>query len=52
MVSFMRQLKEGTDAADIGEVDASYPGKVYLVTTVGGRRILPLLSEEQLPRIC
>lgn len=42
----------GKDAAIIGEIDSVYPGKVYVETFIGGKRLLPLLIEEQLPRIC
>ncbi len=48
----MKQVKEGTESTIIGEVTAEFPGKAYLETEIGGRRILPLLIEEQLPRIC
>ncbi len=48
----MKKTKEGKDAHIIGEVIDKYPGKVYMETTIGGRRILPLLTGEQLPRIC
>ncbi len=52
MVEFMRADPLGRDAAVIGAIDTEFPGRVYLKTGVGGRRILPLLTEEQLPRIC
>jgi hydrogenase expression/formation protein HypE len=48
----MRDTPEGKDAAIIGEITAEYPGKAYMETPVGGERILPLLLDEQLPRIC
>ncbi|MBN2078715.1 MAG: hydrogenase expression/formation protein HypE [Spirochaetes bacterium] len=52
VVKTLRETPRGSDARDIGEIDERFPGKVYMETTVGGRRILPLLTEEQLPRIC
>ncbi len=52
VVSVLKQSPEGTDAAVIGEINMEFPGKAYLETAIGGRRILPLLTEEQLPRIC
>ncbi len=52
IVEIMRSLPEGRDAAVIGRVSGDYPGRAYLETRTGGRRILPLLIEEQLPRIC
>jgi hydrogenase expression/formation protein HypE len=48
----MRQNEYGRDAQIIGEIDSLYPGKVYIETFIGGKRLLPLLIEEQLPRIC
>ncbi len=48
----IKKREEGKDAAIIGEVIDEYPGKVYIETLIGGKRILPLLAGEQLPRIC
>jgi hydrogenase expression/formation protein HypE len=42
----------GKDAAVIGEVVDDYPGKVFLKTRIGGKRIVDMLAGEQLPRIC
>jgi len=42
----------GKDAALIGEVTDQYPGKVFLQTAIGGRRLVDMLTGEQLPRIC
>ncbi len=52
IVKLMRKTPEGRDAAVIGEITTAFPGKAYIETAIGGRRILPLLTEEQLPRIC
>ncbi len=52
IVETMRSLPEGDSAAVIGRVGEAHPGRAYLITRTGGRRILPLLIEEQLPRIC
>ncbi len=52
MVDIMKQNEYGRNTAIIGEIDSLYPGKVYLETFIGGKRLLPLLVEEQLPRIC
>jgi len=41
-----------TLAALIGQVVGRGAGGVYLKGTIGGTRILDLLSGEQLPRIC
>ena len=42
----------GRGAAIIGEVVAEHPGLVRMRSRVGGERVVPLLSGEQLPRIC
>jgi len=52
IVDLMRTINEGKESEIIGEVSADYSGSVYLETVVGGKRILPLLTEDQLPRIC
>ena len=48
----MKKNDMGKEAAIIGEIDEFLPGKAYVKTNIGGNRILPLLIEEQLPRIC
>ena len=52
IVEELKKDRSGKNAAIIGEIDDAYPGKVYVNTFIGGRRLLPLLVEEQLPRIC
>jgi hydrogenase expression/formation protein HypE len=52
ILKIMRTIKEGKEAAIIGEMTGQYPGKVFVRTRIGGKRILSLLIEEQLPRIC
>ncbi|HOP62887.1 MAG TPA: hydrogenase expression/formation protein HypE [Spirochaetota bacterium] len=52
IVAELKKSEYGRDAAVIGEIDSVYPGKVYVETYIGGKRLLPLLVEEQLPRIC
>ena len=42
----------GKDAVIIGEVASEEPGKVFLQTTIGGQRVIDMLTGEQLPRIC
>ena len=42
----------GADAAIIGEVRDEPRGRVVLRTRIGARRIVDMLSGEQLPRIC
>ena len=48
----MRSHPLGTEAAKIGSVTPSSAGLVTLKSQIGARRILDLLSGEQLPRIC
>lgn len=48
----MRRHPMGREAAIIGEVTASGPGRVQMETVVGGMRAVEMLAGEQLPRIC
>ncbi|HLP59728.1 MAG TPA: hydrogenase expression/formation protein HypE [Candidatus Deferrimicrobium sp.] len=52
ILAAVRSVKEGENAAIIGEITSQYPGKVFVETAIGGKRLLSLLIEEQLPRIC
>jgi hydrogenase expression/formation protein HypE len=52
VIEVMMATKEGREAAIIGEISEEYPGKVFVKTGIGGKRMLSLLLEEQLPRIC
>lgn len=51
-LEIMRADALGHDACRIGSVTAENPGKVSLVTPLGGKRLLNMLEGEQLPRIC
>jgi len=51
-IKTMRSRALGEEAAQIGVVTAGSPGLVTLKSQIGARRILDLLSGEQLPRIC
>ncbi|MBI9081540.1 MAG: hydrogenase expression/formation protein HypE [Pseudodesulfovibrio sp.] len=42
----------GKDACRIGTITDTNPGKVVLITQLGGKRLLGMLEGEQLPRIC
>jgi len=48
----MRKNKYGKESKVIGKVLKSSEGKVYLNTIIGGKRIIDMLTGEQLPRIC
>ena len=52
VVQKMRGNKLGEQAAIIGRVISSGRAEVFLKTDIGGKRILGMLSGEQLPRIC
>ncbi len=48
----MRSHPLGREAAIIGQVVEAHPGSVILRSRVGGKRVVDMLSGEQLPRIC
>ena len=48
----MKASPYGEDAAIIGEAAETAPGKVYVDTSFGAKRIMDMLVGEQLPRIC
>lgn len=52
VLAAMRAHPCGKQALVIGEVVAESPGRVVMETTIGGKRIIDMLSGEQLPRIC
>ncbi|MEW6185876.1 MAG: hydrogenase expression/formation protein HypE [Thermodesulfobacteriota bacterium] len=52
VLAAMKKNPYGKEAVMIGEVRAENPGKVIMQTLIGGRRIVDMLTGEQLPRIC
>ncbi|MBI3596457.1 MAG: hydrogenase expression/formation protein HypE [Nitrospirae bacterium] len=48
----MRRHPLGKEAAVIGEVVDDHAGTVVMKSRIGGRRVVDMLSGEQLPRIC
>jgi len=52
IIDKMRTSKYGIDAVIIGEVTEENKGKVVMKTMLGTKRIVDMLSGEQLPRIC
>ena len=48
----MRKNKYGEESKIIGKVVRKSEGKVFLNTTIGGKRIVDMLTGEQLPRMC
>lgn len=51
-VAALKRHPLGKDAAIVGSVTEGPKGRVLLETSIGNRRILDMLSGEQLPRIC
>ncbi len=51
-VNRLREHSRGRGATIIGEVKDTYPGKVILLTPIGGRRMLDFPRGLVLPRIC
>jgi hydrogenase expression/formation protein HypE len=52
VLSAMRSHPRGSESVIIGSVTAEHPGMVVMETSIGGHRIVDMLSGEQLPRIC
>ena len=52
VVREMRRHPLGRQSEIIGRVETGYKGKVYLNTSIGGKRIVDMPSGDQLPRIC
>jgi hydrogenase expression/formation protein HypE len=52
LVSAMRAHPLGRGAAVIGYAVAEQPKLVRMLSRIGGERVVPMLSGEQLPRIC
>ncbi|PKP10177.1 MAG: hydrogenase expression/formation protein HypE [Bacteroidetes bacterium HGW-Bacteroidetes-4] len=48
----MKEFPEGKGSCIIGKVTALHPGKVHLETVIGSKRMVDMISGEQLPRIC
>jgi hydrogenase expression/formation protein HypE len=52
VLEIIKRDEFGKNAVIIGEVTDKKSGKVFLDTTIGGSRIVDMLTGEQLPRIC
>lgn len=52
ILSVLKKDKLGVNSAIIGEITNKYKGKAILNTEIGGKRIIDMLTGEQLPRIC
>ncbi len=51
-LSVFKKSATGKNAAMIGTVVSDHPKQVILTSSIGGRRMLNMLTGEQLPRIC
>lgn len=52
ILALLQQHKKGKDAAIIGEISPDNPSKTVMISAIGGKRIVDMLSGEMLPRIC
>jgi hydrogenase expression/formation protein HypE len=52
VLSRIKTHEYGKDAAIIGEITDTNPGKAVIISSIGGRRMIDMLSGEMLPRIC
>ncbi len=52
VLAAMRRHPAGAASTAIGRVVAEHAGTVVMKTTIGGTRVVDMLSGEQLPRIC
>ncbi len=51
-VELLRTIEIGKNAAIIGAITTDHPKQVILTSSIGGRRMLNMLTGKQLPRIC
>lgn len=52
VVDALKKHETGKETAIIGEITNEHKGMAWLETQVGGKRIIEMLSGQQLPRIC
>ena len=52
VVTFLRKQTHAGRATIIGEVTNDHPRKTVLTSGIGGKRVVNMLTGEQLPRIC
>lgn len=51
-LEILRNNKYGKESVTIGEITDNHPNMVILETIIGGKRVVDMLTGEQLPRIC
>jgi hydrogenase expression/formation protein HypE len=52
VISRIRKDGNGQEAAIIGEITETNLGKAVMISSIGGKRMIDMLSGEMLPRIC
>ena len=52
VLKILHSFEEGSEAVLIGKAIDKNIGKVGLQTAIGGVRLIDLLGEDQVPRIC
>lgn len=52
ILNTMKNHPLGKNSSIIGKVTSDHPGTVIMKTTIGSKRIVDMISGEQLPRIC
>ncbi|MEJ7913082.1 MAG: hydrogenase expression/formation protein HypE [Chitinophagaceae bacterium] len=52
VVDLLKTIPAGKNACIIGDITREHPRQVILTSSIGGKRMLSMLTGEQLPRIC
>jgi len=52
VIETIKKNEFGKEASIIGEITEAHPGKGWIITGIGGRRVIDMLAGKQLPRIC
>ena len=52
VVDILRSDPLGENAQIVGEIKENNTGRVVMETEIGGKRIIDMLTGQQLPRIC
>lgn len=52
VLNTIKESPFGKEASIIGEISSDHIGMAWLNTSVGGKRVIEMLSGQQLPRIC
>lgn len=52
VISYLHEWEYGGKAAIIGAITTEHPRQVLMQSGIGGRRVINMLTGEQLPRIC